>query len=64
VTIRCADCGKFIPTTQLVDDSARFFYQPDSEYGHEISEWTCAGCVQKEKRQAETEERKHQNELG
>lgn len=62
MTLKCADCGRFIPTSQLEDESARYFYRPDSEYGHEISEWTCARCVRDEKEQAAKAELKYQNE--
>lgn len=50
ISIKCASCGKFIPYKEMKDGGgAKYFYEPDSEYGHEISEWTCKACTDKGK---------------
>lgn len=47
-TIKCAACGKFIANEDLAD--SHFHFEPLSEFGPEVSEWTCAGCVERERR--------------
>lgn len=47
--IKCAACGKFIPYADMADGGpARFAYEPLSEFGPEVVEWTCATCSEKE----------------
>ena len=45
VAIKCAACGHFIAYAEMEDGGgARFYFEPDSHKGPEISEWTCARC--------------------
>lgn len=44
-TTKCVACGRFIPYREMEDRTARFYFEPDSIKGPEISEWTCAECV-------------------
>jgi hypothetical protein len=47
VTVRCVVCGRFIPYAQMAQrGGAKFYFEPDSHKGPEVSEWTCAQCVQ------------------
>lgn len=48
--IKCAECGKFIPYDDMVSvpPAAKFFFEPESEFGREICEWVCAKCVKKD----------------
>jgi hypothetical protein len=46
VSVRCVVCGRFIPYAQMAQrGGARFYFEPDSHKGPEVSEWTCAQCV-------------------
>jgi hypothetical protein len=44
--IKCSGCGRFVPYSQMQDGSAHFYFEPDSHKGPEVSEWTCARCVE------------------
>lgn len=45
--VQCAGCGKFIPYDDMAEDGpARFHFEPLSEFGPEVSEWTCRQCVE------------------
>ena len=51
VAIRCGGCGRFIAYAELEEGgSARFYFEPDSHKGPEISEWTCGRCVDLEEK--------------
>jgi len=44
---RCVCCGKFIAYKEMEGGGARFYFEPDSHKGPEISEWRCKQCVEK-----------------
>ena len=45
--VKCVGCGKFIPYDDTGEDGhARFHFEPLSEFGPEVSEWTCAQCAE------------------
>jgi hypothetical protein len=49
--VKCVDCGRFIAFSEMSEDGgARFYFEPDSHKGPEISEWTCARCTASEVR--------------
>jgi hypothetical protein len=51
MTEKCVVCGKYISYAQMGDDGyAKFYFEPDSHKGPEVSEWTCAECVKREVR--------------
>lgn len=45
MTIKCADCGKFIPYDDMARGLASHYFEPSNHFGPEISEWTCNACV-------------------
>ena len=53
MTVRCVACGKFIPYAEMVAEAAgaKFYFEPASHSGPELSEWTCAACTMRETRQ-------------
>jgi hypothetical protein len=49
--IKCCGCGRFIPYSEMDEGGgARFYFEPDSHRGPEISEWTCAACMDKDRK--------------
>jgi hypothetical protein len=45
--IKCVGCGKFISYDDMGEDGpARFQFEPLSEFGPEVSEWSCADCAE------------------
>lgn len=48
MTIKCADCGKFIPYADMESGLASFEYTPDSDRSTELCLWICNACVIKE----------------
>jgi hypothetical protein len=42
---KCVSCGQFVSYHAMQDGSARFYFEPDSHRGPEVSEWTCFRCV-------------------
>jgi hypothetical protein len=44
-TIKCCDCGRFIGYDEITSGRAKYYFRPDSEFGHEISQWTCSKCA-------------------
>lgn len=49
MTIKCVECGRFIPYSQMeFGGGARFYFEPDSHKGPEVSEWTCKECTEHE----------------
>lgn len=51
-TTKCVSCGRFVPFSQMGGGGAEFYFEPDNHFGPERSEWTCARCVEKERREA------------
>jgi hypothetical protein len=47
--IICVACGRFVALAEMQDGSAVFHFEPDSHKGPEVSEWTCAACVAKDR---------------
>ena len=46
---KCAVCGRFISYAQMGEGGkATFYFEPDSHFGPEICEWTCAKCADAE----------------
>ena len=43
---KCCCCGKFIGQADL--DRSHFYFEPLSEYGPEVTEWTCWRCYETE----------------
>lgn len=41
--INCVECGKFISYS---DKKATVYFEPDSDRGAEVVEWTCGECVE------------------
>lgn len=37
----CVRCGRF---TACEDPDARYYFEPDSDRGPEVNEWTCGPC--------------------
>ncbi len=44
--IRCVECGRFI---SYEDKKAKVYFEPDSDRGPEVVEWTCGRCLLNEK---------------
>jgi hypothetical protein len=44
MNIKCINCGHFISYRDMESGAAYFYFEPDSDRGPEISEWTCAAC--------------------
>jgi hypothetical protein len=42
---RCADCGRFLSYAEVESGETRFYFEPASHFGPEVTEWTCARCV-------------------
>ena len=42
--VSCADCGRFIAYADLEAGLCKFTFQPDSEFGPEVAEWSCKVC--------------------
>jgi hypothetical protein len=43
---KCCSCGRFIGYDEMGEGgTASFYFEPDSDRGREISEWTCGACV-------------------
>lgn len=43
--IPCTCCGKFMAYAEMDDGGgATFHFEPLSEFGPEVSEWTCRRC--------------------
>lgn len=53
--IKCIDCGKFISYSDITNDKATCYYEPDNHFGHERIEYTHRNCKEKDARD-ETEE--------
>ena len=50
-TIRCDDCGRFIPFDDIIDGKARHaMIEPDNEFGPELWESLCARCNAEDKK--------------
>ena len=45
---KCCDCGKFFGFGNDCGGQPKMRYEPLSEYGPEVIEWTCAKCVLKD----------------
>lgn len=45
--LKCDDCGRFISFEEMTSGRAKHYFEPDSDLGPEISEWTCSACVAK-----------------
>ena len=45
--IKCAECGTFVATDEMTDGRAKFHYEPETEFGHELTEWVCERCIQR-----------------
>ena len=50
MTEKCISCGRFLSYAEM-EGGAEFYFEPDNEFGRERSEWTCARCVEEERRQ-------------
>lgn len=48
MAVKCIACGKFIADADL--DKGHFHHEPLSHFGPEVKEWTCAACVEDERR--------------
>jgi hypothetical protein len=47
--VKCASCGRFISYCEMEDGGgAKFYFEPASHFGPEITEWNCKECVAKE----------------
>lgn len=46
MSINCCGCGRFIAFRNL--QKCRNYFEPDSDRGSEISEWTCQECLKKD----------------
>lgn len=44
MTIKCASCGRFISYKDIKEKKATYYYEPESDRGHEIEEWTHKRC--------------------
>ena len=45
MTEKCAVCGRFVPYSEMEPEGgAKFYFEPDSHFGPEVSEWTCHNC--------------------
>ncbi len=44
---RCDTCGRFISFEEITKREAKFEFIPDSEFGPEEMNWTCAECAKK-----------------
>lgn len=45
MSIKCVYCGRFISHADMQTGEALFSFEPLSEFGPEVSEWTCRRCV-------------------
>lgn len=50
-SVKCSGCGRFISYHEL-ERGASLRYEPDSDCGSEVMEWTCLKCVSKETERA------------
>lgn len=44
MSIRCAECGKFISYQAILDGETNYYFEPDSYFGPEIEEHTHKNC--------------------
>ena len=44
MTIKCISCGQFIPHSSMKRGLASFHFEPSSDRGREVNEWTCYSC--------------------
>lgn len=42
--IKCNECGKFIPRNDIINNTAKYKFVPDSQFGPEKSYWVCQRC--------------------
>lgn len=47
--VRCADCGQFIAYAEIDAGLCKFKFEPDSHFGPEVADWSCAGCSGKDR---------------
>ena len=46
--MRCVDCGRFMGASSDGRAIGHMYYEPLSEYGPEVIEWTCRACCKKQ----------------
>ena len=52
MSVKCARCGRFVGYDETTEGGgASVHFEPDSHFGPEICEWTCATCVRAEREQ-------------
>lgn len=43
--IHCAACGRYMSYADMQSGAAQCYFEPLSEFGPEVIEWTCARCL-------------------